>query len=28
FILEGTMENDFLAPDGSLRDARVYAKIN
>lgn len=26
FILEGTMENDFLAPDGSLRDARVYAK--
>ncbi|MFP3821615.1 N-acetyltransferase, partial [Bacillus sp. SIMBA_008] len=28
FILEGTMENDFIAPDGSLRDARVYAKIN
>ncbi|TKI90516.1 N-acetyltransferase, partial [Bacillus wiedmannii] len=25
---EGTMENDFIAPDGSLRDARVYAKIN
>ena len=23
FILEGTMENDFLAPDGSLRDARI-----
>jgi len=28
FILEGTLENDFLAPDGSLRDTRVYAKIN
>ena len=27
FILEGTMENDFIAPDGSLRDARVYAKL-
>lgn len=28
FILEGTHENDFLAPDGTLHDTRVYAKIN
>ncbi|MEH6888233.1 GNAT family N-acetyltransferase [Bacillus sp. JJ864] len=27
FILEGTLENDFLAPDGSLCDTCVYAKI-
>ncbi|WP_369902760.1 GNAT family N-acetyltransferase [Bacillus manliponensis] len=28
FILEGTLENDYLTPEGSLNDTCVFAKIN